>query len=887
MKCWRIGILIVLFGYAGAQTGPVIYLNPHAPLDKRVDDLVSRMTLSEKAAQLQHEAPAISRLGVPAYRWWNESLHGVSRQGYMTVFPQAIGLAATWDKALIRQVGETISVEARARYNDANKPESRDHASAWSFGLDFWAPNVNIFRDPRWGRGQETYGEDPFLTGALAVEYIHGMQGADPDRPRVVATPKHFAVHSGPESLRHEFNVRPSAHDLADTYLPAFRAAIVDGHAGSIMCSYNRIDGDPACANRRLLETILRKDWGFKGYVVTDCGAVNDFVKGHKTSPDAAHAVVSALQSGVDLLCSSDKEIDQLPNAVRTGLIKEETINTAVKRVFKARFELGLFDPPASNSYQSIPLGEVHSPAHRALALKASEEAIVLLKNENHMLPLATAIKTIAVIGPNASLIQALEGNYNGTAQNPVRPIDGIAAEFKGKAKVLYAQGSSHTSQTPVPIARSAFRPSLDTQQSGLKGQYFNSLDFAGSPVFTRIDPEIDFDWDGDTPSPAVHRDKFAVRWTGFITAPGPGTYVFSSRFAKRWFDETGGENEAYKISIDGKLVSEGKNKERPDVSFTFQDTKPHSVQIEYLHDFQRLDGGLTIGWIPDEKQMRDEAVRTARQADVIIAVVGLNSYTLEGEEYPLHIPGFSGGDRTNIELPETQVKLLDALAATGKPVVVVLMNGSALAGDWIKRDAAALIEAWYPGEAGGEAIARTLSGRNNPAGRLPITFYQSSADLPPFEDYSMSGRTYRYFKGTPLYGFGDGLSYSTFAYKDLKLSSMSLTAGEPMNVDVDVVNTGTYGGDEVAELYLIPPGGDGAPLAALRNFDRVTLAPGGSHRVRFTLDARQLSTVNSAGVRQVKAGKYQIVVGGSQPGRSANQVKAAFSIVGTVTLPE
>jgi beta-glucosidase len=876
-----------------------LYLDPSAPVDRRVDDLVARMTLEEKALQLQHEAPAIPRLQVPAYRWWNESLHGVSRQGYMTVFPQAIGLAATWDRDLLRSVGEAISIEARASHNDAMLPTSRNHKDASMFGLDFWAPNINIFRDPRWGRGQETYGEDPYLTGELAVQYIHGMQGPDPLRPRAIATPKHYAVHSGPESLRHSFDVVPSPHDLADTYLPAFRAAITAGHADSIMCSYNRIDGVPACANGRFLTQFLRSDWKFPGYVVTDCGAVNDFVKGHQYSPDGEHAIVSALKAGVDLLCSSEGEVKQLPAAVKQGLLSEAEIDAAVKRLFTARFELGLFDAPGSTEYARIPLSEVNSPAHRALALRAAEEAIVLLKNGGpdgrKLLPLSPAVKSIAVVGPNASLIQALEGNYNGTAQHPSRPIDGITAEFAGKAQVAYAQGSSHTSQTPVPIPRNLLHPTADSRQFGLKGEYFNNLTLSGAPALTRIDREIDFDWDGDTPDPAVHRDTFSVRWSGFITVPGPGTYVFSSKFAKRWFDEAGGEDESYRILIDGVLVSEGKNQTRPDAPYTFQDTKPHAIQIEYFHNFPRLDGGITVGWIPDETQMRDEAVRVARNADVVIAVVGLNSYTLEGEEYPLHIPGFSGGDRTDIELPATQVKLLDALAATGKPVVVVLMNGSALAGDWVQHDAGALVEAWYPGEAGGEAIARTLSGANNPSGRLPVTFYRSSADLPPFTDYSMQDRTYRYFKGQPLFGFGDGLSYTAFRYSHLKLSSggkdaTTLQAGTALEVDADVSNIGAIAGGEVAELYLVPPAAKDAgasPIQALRGFQRLMLSAGQTVPLHFTLDARALSTVDAAGRRSVAPGHYRIVVGSGQPGRAADDVLAEFDVVGSFALPE
>ncbi len=857
----------------------------HAPTpetQKRVADLVSKMTLEEKVSQMQNHAAAIPRLDVPAYDWWSEGLHGIARSGYATVFPQAIGLAAMWDVPFMHQVAQTISTEARAKNSEALRHDNHNIY----FGLDIWSPNINIFRDPRWGRGQETYGEDPFLTSRLGVTFVEGLQGTDPTFYETIATPKHYAVHSGPESTRHTANVNPSPHDLEDTYLPAFRATITEAKAGSIMCAYNSIDGEPACANTVLLKTILRKDWNFNGYVTSDCAAITDIAEGHKYSPDLEHAAVAAVRAGTDTSCG--KEYAVLTKAVHDGLIQESEIDTAVKRLFTARFELGLFDDPSNVKYARIPFSEDNSPAHQQLALEAAGKSIVLLKNDG-ILPLKKSA-TIAVIGPNAASLAAIEGNYNAVPSNPVLPLEGMQQLF-GTAHVKYAQGSPYVSELTLPVPPSALHPAIHSRQFGLKAEYFNNVDFQGAPAVTRIDPQVQFDWNAAAPVPAVDAEHFGVRWSGTIQVPTPGDYEFSFTLAHCY---PCGDAESVKLYFDDKPLSdqpvpesEFRASSLKPFTLDFADNKPHEIRIEYTHKAKLFGAGITLNWKPSIDAEREAAVAAAKHADVVVAFVGL-SPELEGEEMPVHVTGFDGGDRTSIELPAAQEQMLEAVAATGKPLVVVLMNGSALAVDWAKQHANAIVEAWYPGEQGGTAIARVLTGEINPAGRLPITFYASTKDLPPFDDYSMAGRTYRYYRGTPLFGFGYGLSYSSFKWSNLKLSSTSLQAGDPLTIDADVQNTSNIAGDAVSELYLTPPSAPTSPLLALVGFDRATLAPHATQHVHIAVDPRSLSTVDEQGTRSITPGTYVLHLGGSQPSDDpANSLAATFTIHGTKELPK
>ncbi len=895
-------LFILLFTSAAIVIGSAAqepaYLNTHLSPQERAHDLVGRMTLDEKAAQLEDYATAIPRLGIPDYQTWNEALHGVARAGYATVFPQAIGMAATWDPRMVHSMGNIISSEARAKFNQAQ----REGNHRIFYGLTFWSPNINIFRDPRWGRGQETYGEDPYLTGRMGIAFIGGVQGNDLEHLRAVATSKHFAVHSGPESLRHGFNVDPSPRDLEETYLPAFRATVTEGHVQSVMCAYNSIDDWPACTNKMLLKDHLRDAWGFKGFVVSDCGAIVDVYEGHKKTTDIEHAAVLSLQAGTDLSCSIwAPGFNTLADAVRHGLVSEDLVTQAAERLYTARFQLGMFDPQGS-SLDRIPFSSVASESNRQTSLKAAEEGIVLLKNSG-VLPLKAPQK-IAVIGPTADSLPAILGNYVGTPLHPVTPLDGMITQFK-TTPILYAQGSTLAERFAVPVPRTAFG-----LNKGLKTEFFATPDWTGRPVATETEPLVQADWENAEPNPEVDTHNYSVRWTGSISAPAPGHYVFSIEPGDA-FPYT--PDETYRFILDGKTLSEGNlragrdlsqmghfksapgasptappeqlNVKVPQIPVDFTDTREHEFRLEYSHSADRSGGGITLKWEAPAQAQLDEAVARAKEASVVVAFVGL-SPQLEGEEMPIKLPGFSGGDRTSLDLPEPQENLLKALAATGKPLIVVLQSGSAVALNWSNEHAAAVLEAWYPGVEGGDAIARTLAGLNNPAGRLPVTFYKSLDGLPAFTDYSLKGRTYRYFQGEPLWGFGYGLSYSKFTYGPVRLSASTLKAGEPITATVTVTNRGSVTGDEVVEAYLKTPQ-EGGPIHSLVAFDRVTIGPGTSKEVSLKIDPRSLSSVDDQGNRAILAGKYTLTLAGAQPEETEAKSEAGFTVTGTAQLPK
>jgi beta-glucosidase len=855
------------------QTPEPPYKNPALPVEKRVDDLVSRMTLEEKVSQMMNGAAAIERLGIPAYDWWNEALHGVARAGYATVFPQAIGLAATWDEDLVRRVADVASTEARAKHNEFARTGDRGRYK----GLTFWSPNINIFRDPRWGRGQETYGEDPYLTSRLGVAFVKGLQGDDPRYFKVVATPKHYAVHSGPEPERHGFDAKVSERDLRETYLPAFHATIVEGRAGSVMCAYNRLDGEPCCANKRLLTEILRGDWGFAGYVVSDCGAVYDIHNGHRFVDSEAKASALSVKAGTDLTCGT--EYKSLVKAVKDGLIREAEIDIALKRLMTARFKLGMFDPAEIVAYARIPISENDTPANRELSRKAAQESIVLLKNERNTLPLKKDLKTIAVIGPNADAAEVLLGNYNGQPSKSVTPLEGIRNSVSPATKVLYALGATLTGDVGAPVPASAL-------PGGFTGEYFNNKELKGEPVLVRNDQQINFDWSRGRPAPQINEDGFSVRWTGKFTPPESGKYQLGAIAddgvrlyldGRRLIDEWGG-NSASQIKTVTKEVS-------------LEAGHVYEIRIEYYEDIRGAIAKFIWAFPRFTERIAEEAVSTARQADAVIVVLGI-SPTLEGEEMKVNVEGFRGGDRTDLGLPKAQEDLLKAVNATGKPVVLVLLNGSALAVNWADENVPAIIDAWYPGEEGGKALADVLFGDYNPGGRLPVTFYKSAAQLPPFEDYSMQGRTYRYFKGQPLYPFGFGLSYTKFKYDNLKLSAGSVKAGEALQVSADVHNIGDRAGDEVVQLYVTDVAASApVPIRSLAGVKRVFLKAGEKRKISFRLGAEQMSIITDAGKRVVEPGEFLLNIGGKQPGftdrndaRTTGLVSARFVVSGKVT---
>ncbi|MBN1811743.1 MAG: glycoside hydrolase family 3 C-terminal domain-containing protein [Anaerolineae bacterium] len=706
----------------GPTPGQTTTSGPTLSIDERVDDLVSQMTIGEKVSQMGNEAPAIERLGIPQYNWWNEALHGVARAGIATVFPQAIGLASTWNPDLIHRMAEAISDEGRAKHHESARNGVRDLYT----GLTFWSPNINIFRDPRWGRGQETYGEDPYLTSRLAVKFVQGIQGTDPHHLKAVATPKHFAVHSGPENERHTFDARVSQRDLHMTYLPAFKACIVEGKAHSIMGAYNRVNGEACCASPTLLQKILRDEWGFQGYVVSDCGAINDIYSGHRLADSATEAAALAVKTGCDLECGCTYGIPchygLLEKAVQKGLLTEEDLDRSVKRLFTARFRLGMFDPPEQVPYAQIPFSVVDSPEHRELALEVARQSLVLLKNQDNLLPLnKNDVKSIAVIGPNADETLVLTGNYMGTPAEPISVLAGIKTLAAPGTRVNYARGCEI----------------VDDSQDGF-----------------------------------------------------------------------------------------------------------------------------------------EEAIQAAAGSQVAVMVMGL-SQQLEGEEGQRegNPPGVrSRGDRTTLDLPAIQEQLVQAIYETGTPVVMVLMNGSALSINWAAEHIPAILEAWYPGQAGGTAVAEALLGMTNPGGRLPVTFYRAVSDLPAFDDYSMRNRTYRYFTGQPLYPFGFGLSYTNFTYRNLQIVPQEVTAGDPVSIQVEVENSGQYPGDEVVQLYLkdveasLP-----VPLLQLQGFARIRLAPGEKQAVQFTLTADQMSFTDEDGKWMLEPGEFQVWVGGQQPDLKAD----------------
>jgi beta-glucosidase len=816
------------------------YLDPDLPPKRRASDLVSRMTLEEKVLQMQSTAPAIPRLGVPAYNWWNEALHGVA-QGRATVFPQAIALAATWDTDLMYRVADIISTEARAKYHDALRrpapsgPDALAILPGRTAGLTYWSPNINIFRDPRWGRGQETYGEDPYLTGRMAVAFVAGMQGSDPRYLKTVATPKHYAVHSGPEPERHTWDARVGEYDLVNTYLPAFRTAVVEGKAESIMCVYNAVNGTPGCASVDLLQKRLRDGWGFQGYVVSDCGAVTDIHRNHKHTATLGGAAVAAVKAGTDLTCGT--EYRTLVDEVKAGHVTAAEIDRALERLFVARFRLGMFDPEERVPYSKIPISQNDSSAHREVAREAARKAIVLLKNEGGVLPLKPSVRRIAVVGPSADDPIALLGNYNGISSRQVTPLEGLERQFP-EAQVRYALGATYTAVTHAPVPSTLLTPGKGGGR-GVLAEYYDNPDLAGRPKLRRPEPRAYFDMNMDDPAvlAAVGREKYSVRWTSTLTPQATGEYDLTLR--------TGMWNRTARarLFLDRREVDFGADAVSPPpgprlpahARVHLEGGRRYALRVEYRQP--GAGGTLQLGWIPPAPAALAEAETLVKESDVALVFAGLSS-ELEGEEIrALDIPGFVGGDRTSLDLPAPQERLVRVAIATGRPVVVVLTSGSAIAANHAAQHAAGLLAAWYGGEEAGSAIAEVLAGVVSPAGRLPVTFYKGVEQLPPFSDYAMRGRTYRYFEREPLHPFGFGLSYSTFAYSGLS----ARRTPEGAEIRATVRNTSARDGDEVVQLYVDGGPGEDAPVRSLRGFRRVHLRAGESREVRFTVESGEL----------------------------------------------
>jgi beta-glucosidase len=735
-------------------------------------------------------------------------------------------------------------------------------------GLTFWSPNINIFRDPRWGRGQETYGEDPYLTGRLAVQFIKGLQGDDPKYFKTIATVKHFAVHSGPEPERHSFDAKIDEKDFRETYLPQFEMGIKEGKAYSVMCAYNRLNGEACCGSSHLLTSILRNEWNFKGYVVSDCGAIDDIYQHHKVVPTSEEAAALAVKSGCDLECATT--YTHLKEAVANKIITEAEIDVSVKRLFTARFKLGMFDSPEMVKYTKIPYSVVDNKEHHELALEAAHKSIVLLKNENNTLPLKKDIKTVAVIGPNADQWMMLLGNYNGLPSDPITPLRGIREKLT-QSKILYAPGCELAEGLPsfekIPAENLSNR-----NEKGLRADYYNNNEFKGTILFSQTEKILDDNWGDKAPRKDMDDDNFGVRWTGEITPEESGEYqlgIITTCKVNLYLNDSIIANTKYHFRDefnDPRL--------RKSSLIKLEAGKKYKLKVEAGESYG--DARVQLVWSKPrtnlKENLKQKAISIAKQSDVVVMCMGLSA-NLEGEEMDVAIDGFKGGDRTKLDLPANQEELIKEIQALGKPIVLVLLNGSALSVNWENKNIPAIIEAWYPGQAAGQAIADVIFGDYNPGGKLPVTFYKSVKDLPSFEDYNMSGRTYRYFKGDPLYPFGYGLSYTTFAYNNLNIKQQ-YTAGDSVKFSIDVKNTGAIAGDEVAQVYISAKdaGKIIVPLRSLKAFKRIHLQPGETKTISFTLPPDAFSIINEINQKIILKGKYEITAGGGQPGTSAEK---------------
>jgi beta-glucosidase len=867
-------IILVACSSANKTAPPAAYLDTSLSFEQRVNDLVSRMTTLEKIAQMYNDAPAIERLGVPAYDYWNEALHGVARAGKATVFPQAIGMAAMWDQDLMLTVATAISDEGRAKHhffvdNDVHYRYT---------GLTFWSPNINIFRDPRWGRGQETYGEDPYLTGELAVQFIHGLQGDDPKYLKTAATAKHFAVHNGPEISRHSDNYMVSNKDLYETYMPAFEKAIVDADVEAVMCAYNRVNGQPACGSDLLLKDILRGQFKFNGHVMSDCGAIADFYdpKAHNVVQAPAVAAAWAVTAGTDLNCGTGRlsTFANLNFALQKDLISEDLIDQAVQRLFMTRFKLGMFDPEQDVSYANIPPSVVGSTEHLALAQKATESSLVLLKNDG-LLPLKKGIK-VAVMGPNADNEDVLLGNYNGIPIAPVTPLQGIA-NYLGAEQVSYAPGSAiiadvYGHYSKVGAEYFFHQNANNALVGGLQAKYYQvshpkitdftdlrpSGQMVGEPLLSRIDDNIDFYWERSPIDDKVMSD-FGVVWQGILVPPSSGNYRFDG---------------AVDITINGEAV-QGTVNLVAGQHYAFQ-----ASRIFLKNPWSNTIPTLTLRWLNESQNLLDDALAQAKKADVVVVVVGI-SPRIEGEEMPVKLDGFNYGDREDIDLPDEQQNLIKALHKLGKPMVLVNFSGSAVALNWENDNLNAIVQAFYPGEATGTALARLLWGEYSPSGRLPITFYKNLAGFAAFDDYAMENRTYKYFAGEVLYPFGYGLSYGDFRYSNLQAPA-ALSAGQDLNISVDVSNLSDMDSAEITQLYVsMPDAPVRVPQLELAGFQRHELAKGGQQTLHFTLTPKQLTYVDNNGIHQPYIGKLLLSVGSGQP----KYVKAQHKQQAIITL--
>jgi len=845
-------LLLVYPSLVGCANEPA-YRDTNLSFEARARDLVSRMTLDEKVSQMIHLAQPIERLGIPYYNWMNECLHGVANmEDYVTVFPQSIGMGASWDTECMYRVATAISDEARAMHHNGYKNVEGGHVG----GLTFWSPNINLFRDPRWGRGQESYGEDPYHIGQMAIPFIRGLQGNHPKYFKLVSTVKHYVVHSGPEPERHEFDAAPSERDFWETYMPHFVTALKEADVYSVMCAYNRYNGESCCGSNYLLNGLLRERFDFEGYIVSDCGSVTDIFEFHEINDTPEEAAALAVKSGVDLNCGRGTffPYESLPIAIEKGLITESEIDTAVYRLMLARMKLGMFDPPEMVPFSKIPEEVIDSKKHQALALEMARKSIVLLKNEKNILPLKRSTKKIAVIGPNANNENVLLGNYHGIPSNPISLLTGLKNKLP-QTEFLYSKGCDYVDAPDLLnlLAGAVIFTDETMSHKGINVEFFNNRTFSGKPVIKRVERNVFLTSEFGVPYEGLEEENFSVRWSGSIFIPEQAKYKFIAE-----------GNENCNVYLDNKLIIEGQEDNESEY-LGLKRGRPYSLRIELVADVEEFD--LSMYWKIDQDDLAANAMSAAKEADIVIMVMGISN-EIEGEELGVQLTGFEGGDRTVIELPAVQQRLIKNIESLNKPVVLVLMGGGSFALPKEHQLCDGIVMAWYPGQAGGTAIADVLFGDYNPGGKLPLTFYKSTKDLPDFRNYDMEGRTYRFFKGEPLYAFGYGLSYTSFAYSDFEVPEI-IGAGEDIELSVKVKNTGEAAGDEVVQVYVKDVEGSvRVPRRSLQGFKRVHLRPGQTKTVSFTLLPKQIALLNDDMEWMVEPGEFLISVGGRQPGK-------------------
>ena len=855
-KSLLLGLTLLACIVAQAQTYP--YQNPSLSAKERAQDLCSRLTLEEKAKLMLDESPAIPRLGIKKFFWWSEALHGAANMGNVTVFPEPVAMAASFNPALLYRVFDATSTEFRAQYNrhmhELGGEDEKFHS------LSVWTPNVNIFRDPRWGRGQETYGEAPYLTSVMGTQVVRGLQGPESAQYRKLwACAKHYAVHSGPEYTRHSANLTDvSPRDLWETYMPAFKTLVQDAKVREVMCAYQRLDDEPCCGNARLLQQILRDEWGFQYLVVSDCGAVSDFYDSHHSSSDAVHASAKATVAGTDVECGYGYAYRSVPEAVRRGLISEAEVDKHVLRLLEGRFDLGEMDDPALVEWSKIPYSAMDSKEHRQLSLDMARQSIVLLQNRGGVLPLKPNKERIAVIGPNANDEPLMWGNYNGTPNRTVTILDGICNQLKVKkdklkgnaSKLVYFPGCDKTYDRIMDCLL-ASRCSMEGKK-GLRGTFWNNTKMDGKPVTTQY-----------------YTTPLAVTTAGMHNfAPGVALEDFSAKYETVFTPAESGE---YVVNVEGcghfELYIDGQRQFRHHTWCTtptrtpIQAEKGHSYHIEVRFETVKTWGAnMKIDVAKELPIDYAAAIARLKGIDKVIFVGGISA-GLEGEEMPVDIEGFKGGDRTNIELPKVQRDFLRALKAAGKTVIFVNCSGSAIALQPETESCDAIVQAWYPGQEGGTAVADVLFGTYNPGGKLPVTFYKSTDQLPDYEDYSMKGRTYRYFND-PLFAFGYGLSYTTFA---LSNASLKLTPEGNGSLTIDVTNTGSREGSETIQLYIRNLQDPDGPLKSLRGFERINLKAGQTGQVTLPLTPASFEFFDTeTNTMRTKPGKYVLLYGTS-----------------------